>query len=275
MAANSHDEDFQEITSPLAPTSFNVEGVEIIADNEVVEEIVIDEEEEEKQPFLELKQLKEWLLQQKISHESELLARHLQQHEDLQTSLDQSSQSDLYERISKLQDQLYSLSTARSYKKLVLERLLSGEQLIKKLFPDVVSESPTEQQIEEMNSFAELCERQNKLSTEILVENEALLEAQTSLDKIKRQSYEQKKKNRSLMRTLKQLKEEENTTEASAPDDAATQEFKQQLADTVEKINVVRNVFQGVIVGSGIDWALDDEMRSLVLSLGETLDFAM
>lgn len=74
MAANSHDEDFLEITSPLAPTSFNVEGVEIIADNE---EIVIDEEEEEKQPFLELKQLKEWLLQQKISHESELLARKL------------------------------------------------------------------------------------------------------------------------------------------------------------------------------------------------------
>ena len=77
MAANSHDEDFLEITSPLAPTSFNVEGVEIIADNEVVEEMVIDEEEEEKQPFLELKQLKEWLLQQKISHESELLARKL------------------------------------------------------------------------------------------------------------------------------------------------------------------------------------------------------
>lgn len=77
MAANSHDGDFLDITSPLAPTSFNVEGVEIISDNEFVEDIEIDEEEEEKQPFLELKQLKEWLLQQKISHESELLARKL------------------------------------------------------------------------------------------------------------------------------------------------------------------------------------------------------
>ena len=77
MAANSHEEDFLEKTSPLAPTSFKVEDVEIIADNDVVDEIVIDEEEEEKQPFLELKQLKEWLLQQKISHESELLARKL------------------------------------------------------------------------------------------------------------------------------------------------------------------------------------------------------
>jgi len=33
-------------------------------------------------------------------------------------------------------------------------------------------------------------------------------------------------------------------------------------------------LFQGLIVGSGIDWASDDEMRRLVLSLGETLEFA-
>lgn len=33
-------------------------------------------------------------------------------------------------RISKLQDQLYSLSTARSYKKLVLERLVTFTEVI-------------------------------------------------------------------------------------------------------------------------------------------------
>ena len=32
--------------------------------------------------------------------------------------------------------------------------------------------------------------------------------------------------------------------------------------------------FQGVIVGSGIDWASDEEMRRVVLSLGEALEFA-
>ena len=33
-------------------------------------------------------------------------------------------------------------------------------------------------------------------------------------------------------------------------------------------------VFQGVIVGSGLDWASDDDMKRLVLSLGEVLEFA-
>ena len=33
-------------------------------------------------------------------------------------------------------------------------------------------------------------------------------------------------------------------------------------------------VFQGVIVGSGLDWASDNDMKRLVLSLGEVLEFA-
>ena len=37
---------------------------------------------------------------------------------------------------------------------------------------------------------------------------------------------------------------------------------------------LLSRLFQGLIVGSGIDWASDDEMRRLVLSLGETLEFA-
>ena len=33
-------------------------------------------------------------------------------------------------------------------------------------------------------------------------------------------------------------------------------------------------VFQGLVVGSGVDWASDEDTRQLVLSLGETLEFA-
>ncbi|CAH3177948.1 unnamed protein product [Porites lobata] len=198
----------------------------------------------------------------------------LQQREDLQPSSNESTQSDLYERISKLQDQLYSLSTARSYKKLVLDRLLCGDQLIKKLFPDVVTESPTEEHIEEMKAFARLCEKQNKLSTDILIEHEALLEAQTVLDKVRQQSYEKKKENRGLMKSLQSLKEDQEVASSSRTDNAQIQKLKQQIATKVEKIDIVRNVFQGVIVGSGLDWASDNDMKRLVLSLGEVLEFA-
>ncbi|KAJ7371528.1 hypothetical protein OS493_024868 [Desmophyllum pertusum] len=265
-----------ETTSPIAPRSLTVDETNITEENGHSGDILDEREDEERNPLLELKKCKEWLQQQKINHEAELLVRRLQHCEDQQPSSNESSQSDLYERISKLQDQLYSLSTARSYKKLVLDRLLCGDQLIKTLFPDVVTDSPTEEQTEQMNAFAKLCEKQNKLSTEILVEHEALSEAQTSLDRLKQQSYEIKKENRGLMRQLQKLTDEKENAASSSTDNAAFQKLKHQtgLKKQVEKIDIVRNVFQGLIVGSGIDWASDEEMKRLVLSLGETLEFA-
>lgn len=173
-----------------------------------------------------------------------------------------------------MQDQLYSLSTARSYKKLVLDRLLCGDLLIKKLFPDVLTDSPSEEQTEEMRDFLKLCEKQNKLSTEVLLEHKTLSEAQTLLDKLKRQSYEIKKENRGLIKRVQKLTDEKENASCSPSDNTVIQKLKQQIGLKVEKIDVVRNVFQGLVVGSGIDWVMDEEMRHLVLSLGEPLEFA-
>ncbi|KAM7440730.1 hypothetical protein ABFA07_010126 [Porites harrisoni] len=270
---NTQDE-ILETTSPIASGRLTLSDTNVGEQAEITNEIVDEVEDAEIDSLLELKKCKEWLLQQKINQQSELLVRRLQQREDLQPSSNESTQSDLYERISKLQDQLYSLSTARSYKKLVLDRLLCGDQLIKKLFPDVVTESPAEEHIEEMNAFARLCEKQNKLSTDILIEHEALLEAQTVLDKVRQQSYEKKKENRGLMKSLQSLKEDQEVASSSSTDNAQIQKLKKQIATKVEKIDIVRNVFQGVIVGSGLDWASDNDMKRLVLSLGEVLEFA-
>jgi len=279
MAANSEEsleermgDELLGTKGPVAPRSLTMEDASE-DENENSGDILDEQEDEERNRLLELKKSKDWLQQQKINHEAELLVRRLQQHEDQQPSSSESSQSDLYERISKLQDQLYSLSTARSYKKLALDRLLCGDQLIKKLFPDVVTDSPTEEQTEEMSAHAKLCEKQNKLSTEILVEHKALSEAQTVLDKLKQQSYEIKKENRGLMKQIQKLRDEKENVPSSSADNAVIQKLKQQIRLKVEKIDIVRNVFQGLIVGSGIDWASDDEMRRLVLSLGETLEF--
>ena len=38
------------------------------------------------------------------------------------------------------------------------------------------------------------------------------------------------------------------------------------------KIDLTRNIFQGLILGSGISWAADPELEELTLSLGEPLD---
>lgn len=68
--------ELHETTRPLAPRSFTVEHEETTEDNEQLGEID-EQEDEERNPLLELKKCKEWLQQQKINHEAELLVRKL------------------------------------------------------------------------------------------------------------------------------------------------------------------------------------------------------
>lgn len=84
MAANSEEsleenmgDELLEITSPVAPRSFTVEDTNVGEENELSVDIVNEQEGEERNPLLELKKCKEWLQQQKINHEAELLVRKL------------------------------------------------------------------------------------------------------------------------------------------------------------------------------------------------------
>ena len=77
MAANLEEEEFLESASPIAPRLLNLEGTNTSENDGDADEIQNDDDEEEKNPLLELKKCKEWLLQQKLNHESELLVRKL------------------------------------------------------------------------------------------------------------------------------------------------------------------------------------------------------
>ena len=77
MAANLEEEEFLESASPIAPRLLNLEGTDTTENDGDADEIQNDADDEEKNPLLELKKCKEWLLQQKLNHESELLVRKL------------------------------------------------------------------------------------------------------------------------------------------------------------------------------------------------------
>lgn len=65
-----------ETMSPVAPRSFTMEDASE-DENEQPGDIPDELEDEERNPLLELKKCKDWLQQQKINHEAELLVRKL------------------------------------------------------------------------------------------------------------------------------------------------------------------------------------------------------
>lgn len=49
----------------------------------------------------------------------------------------------------------------------------------------------------------------------------------------------------------------------------AMQKAQQELERELVRNTILRNIFQLLIVGSGIDWSEDDALRERLLSLGE------
>ena len=81
MAANSQEsleermaDELLETKGPLAPRSLTEEDASE-DENENSSDILDEQDDEERNPLLELKKCKDWLQQQKINHEAELLVR--------------------------------------------------------------------------------------------------------------------------------------------------------------------------------------------------------
>ncbi len=47
---------------------------------------------------------------------------------------------------------------------------------------------------------------------------------------------------------------------------------KEKLQSSITKVVLVRHIFQSLILGSGINWAQDEDMTDLVLGLGQSID---
>ena len=46
-----------------------------------------------------------------------------------------------------------------------------------------------------------------------------------------------------------------------------------KLEGYIDRIVIMRNTLQGLILGSGVHWASDPELENLILSLGKSLEF--
>jgi len=40
----------------------------------------------------------------------------------------------------------------------------------------------------------------------------------------------------------------------------------------IDKLQVLQNCFQGLVLGSGINWSDDEELRTVVLEVGQNVD---
>jgi hypothetical protein len=90
-----------------------------------------------------------------------------------------------------------------------------------------------------------------------------------SLSKAEKEYVEIQERNKVLAAELlelgKKCREEIKRQQRGSEYEAVNEEFKREKMGW----NVVRNVYQGVIAASGVDWANDEMLRELMLSCGD------
>ncbi|XP_046864965.1 uncharacterized protein LOC124459553 isoform X2 [Xenia sp. Carnegie-2017] len=171
--------------------------------------------------------------------------------------------------VSKLQEQFLNESSMFSTKQQVLERLLQSYVVVKKHFG---TKENKPQMDDEHDELTKNFEKQHRLCKDVEKYLQALREESEVLVKVQRERDDVTSRNKELMRRLQDvhLKKELSKSQKETKTESR---LRRQIKEQQEKNEVARNIYESLIYGSGVDWASDEEMRDMVLSLGQPKDF--
>ena len=183
---------------------------------------------------------------------------------------------ELTQNTENLESKLVDVSSIASVKELILQRSQVEQVLLEQLFPpheqdgsgDSVDGGP-KRKIDE--DLLKITEKQAKISSEILGHHRKIQETKPELDDLKRKRRDLMIKSRELVYDIKECQERHKNNQYTSLSDDRIKQAKERLDDELGKVIVQRNIIQSLILGSGINWARDPEMKEFLLSLGEPI----
>ncbi|CAH1797907.1 unnamed protein product [Owenia fusiformis] len=190
----------------------------------------------------------------------------------------------LNERIAEAQVALIQESGRKSQEEQIVQRMQMTACLKSHLFDERLpaaegegkgghGDSTNAEFDKRKKKLVDLLEEQRALVTQMTTEQQRFEELAERLGTIDRENADLLHGNRELLKKLHDIREERETlrTQASGSEDI------QILRDTFKKskckVIILRNILQGLILGSGVNWAQNEQLKNLVLELGIKLDF--
>ncbi|XP_033749558.1 centromere protein H-like [Pecten maximus] len=174
--------------------------------------------------------------------------------------------------LADLEKKLVDAYIEKDRKELIIKRMQMGEFLIKQLFEqstaDGIDPAEKEKQTVRIKYLKELLDKQCGLVSGIMKNVKEMEPKKKRLVELKKQNFDQMGTNRHDMEAL-QDRQNPKVTDNQDPE---TQQLLEELDKSLQKITIVRNTLQAVIVGSGINWAQDPAMQELVLEMGKKLE---
>lgn len=178
----------------------------------------------------------------------------------LQQTVTEEEKGNMEAKILDLQQELLKQTSFKSAQSLALQRLQMGGHLLQVLFDDDVPVPPQERE-----RIKGLVSQQRELAAEILAHHKHCNELRSHQEKLQTERRELTQLNRSLMTELKTEQQKSNKTE-----NEDLKKMLEEMEETQGYLSIVQNVLQGLIIGSGLNWAQDPKLLELMLSLGST-----
>ncbi|CAG8496833.1 2654_t:CDS:2 [Dentiscutata erythropus] len=196
-------------------------------------------------------------------------ALQIQQQISLSTFAEPTDEIELKKRIDEKKQILLDLRAKNLVKDKSIECIETGKVILTNIFPEGSQLSP---QALYPFKILDMINERDRLVVEILKSHQELLKAQTELIELQQAVIKRHRDNRQLMKQINDMRTS-ISDDSGSQDTKMIQRTKRELADARAKREVVRNVLQGLILESGIDWAEDEHLLNLLLMIGEELYF--
>ncbi|CAG8438200.1 8888_t:CDS:2 [Diversispora eburnea] len=161
----------------------------------------------------------------------------------------------LKERINLKKKELSNLKATNLVKDKAIESIEIGRVIINSLYPKELELSLQNSQ------FNELLNTRDSFVSEFLKSHQELLKVQAEMTKLQQAIIVRQHDNRELMKKIKNIKQSSIDFNSMQSD----------LSNTMAKIEIVKNVLQGLILESGINWVEDEHLLKLMLKIGNDL----
>eukprot|EP00053_Salpingoeca_punica_P002806 m.39594 g.39594 ORF g.39594 m.39594 type:complete len:247 (+) comp11791_c0_seq1:71-811(+) len=197
---------------------------------------------------------REWLRHQQLDYEAASLAsRKLTSERDLE----QASEEGLLSQLEGLKQQLNEIAGERQRELLLVDRI--NKSLV---VSNAVYDADSASRSAIAASIADTCVARDGLLVDFLKRKKELTQMQDELAALQKANQILREENRALVTRIKSVSETQ-TNQPSRMQDSEQERLQAELA----RNSILRNVFQALIVASGVDWARDVELQTLLLSL--------
>ncbi|XP_063955851.1 centromere protein H-like isoform X2 [Lytechinus pictus] len=192
-----------------------------------------------------------------------------------QTSISVQQNICAYVRIAALQEEFIKEKSSIAIQELVIRSAQLGYKYQQLLFPEQPEAEGQENQeengegAEKPSSWAKkLCDKQRVLSSDILAHIKTCKALQDEIDQSKKDTRDVQAANVDLMKKLQS--KESADRQVAEPSNSVRQE-QEKLDDLISHVAMEKGILQGLIIGSGVNWAKDPDLKDIVIGLGQQL----